>query len=122
MFDLANEEDGMEEFLKLGPSGSTTNNIVTNENKLENGDISVNEKLPEEPQNTEPNADEAKGQADAEQELKEDESLKTEETSVEEEKPLQENEADNEHVGDAAAENGKEEETIREPSPEKAEE
>lgn len=122
MFDLANEEDGMEEFLKLGPSGSTTNNIVTNENKLENGVISDNEKLPEEPQNTETNADETEGKADDDEELKQDESSKTEETNVEEEKPSQENETDNEHVGDAAAENGKEEETIREPSPEKAEE
>lgn len=121
MFDLANEEDRMEEFLKLEPSGSIVNNIITNEKKLENGDISASEKLPEEAQNLETNADETEAKATDEEEPKQDSSSKTEEDNVEEEKS-QEIDAGNEQVGDTATENSKEEETIREPSPEKAEE
>lgn len=123
MFDLANEEDRMEEFLKLEPTETSNNNILTTEKKLENGELSADEKLPEEPQHIETaNVDDSKDEVPNQHELKNEESSKNDDDNVTEE--TKEDAKDENKHGDTAAENGKEEaeESIREPSPEKAEE
>lgn len=123
MFDLANEEDRMEEFLKLEPTETSNNNILMTEKKLENGELSADEKLPDEPQNLETaDVDDSKDEVPNEHETKHEESSKNDDENVTEE--TKEDEKDEDEHGDTAAENGKEEaeESVREPSPEKAEE
>lgn len=124
MFDLANEEDRMEEFLKLEQTETSINNAVTTENKIENGELSTDEKLPEEPQNLETvDVDNSKDEVPNEDESKNEDSSKNDDEEHVTEETKEDEKVENEE-GDTAVENGKEEaeESIREPSPEKAEE
>lgn len=126
MFDLANEEDQMEQFLKLEPSESAHSTILATENNLKNGDSSNEEIKAEQLQETDTTENESK-----EKDISNDGESKADETSSNvinetEDIEVKKDEADIAASGDAAVENGKEEEeeaeTTREPSPEKAEE
>lgn len=123
MFDLANEEDQMEVFLKLEPTSSSNNDIKI-DNSLKNGDLLVDEKVPEVLENLEHAANETQNTNVPNEQETADNSLPAADTDAEKEES-KEVDGNGDQVGDNADENGKQEEeaeTIRETSPEKAEE